>query len=135
MNTLKKMSVGVFLGVLALASNAPARAVEVPSISLPDLSAATAEIGKRIASELKVQMKKALAEPRPVRVRHSPTVSIYEPIESLEVVASRLPPEPTMETVTVAATRLPIETVTVAATRLPPESIEVADSRTAQVRL
>jgi hypothetical protein len=91
-------------------------------------------VSKRVAAELKEQMRKALSEPRPVRIHHSPTVYVYEPIESLVVEASRLPAEE-METVVVAATRLPIETVTVAASRLPAESIELADSRTAQVRL
>jgi hypothetical protein len=134
MNTLKKMSVGVFLGVLALASNAPALATEVLGVTVPNVSVTTAEVSKRIAGELKEQMRKALAEPRPVRPHHSPRVYVYEPIESMVVEASRLPAE-TMETVVVAATRLPIETVTVAATRLPAESIELADSRTAQVRL
>jgi hypothetical protein len=134
MNTLKKMSVGVFLGVLALASNAPARAAEVFGVTLPDLSVATAAVSKRVAAELKDQMRKALAEPRPVRTHQSPRVYVYEPIETMIVEASRLPAE-TMETVVVAATRLPIETVTVAASRLPAESIELADSRTAQVRL
>jgi hypothetical protein len=135
MNTLKKMSVGVFLGVLALASSAPARTTEGFGVTVPDLSVAMAEVSKKIAAELKEEMRKALSQPRQAHVRQSPTVSISEPIESLLVVASRLPAEDTMETVVVAATRLPIETIVVGASRLPSDPFEVASASTAQVRL
>jgi hypothetical protein len=134
MNTLNKMTVGVFLSVLALASSAPARTTEAFGVTLPEISVATAEVSKLIATEMKELMYKALSAPRPVRVRQSPTVSVYEPIESMLVTATRLPALDTMETVVVAATRLPIETIVVAASRLP-DSIEVANVPTAQVRL
>ena len=48
MNTLKKLSVGVFLGALALASSVPARSAEAFGVTVPDLSVATAEVAKQI---------------------------------------------------------------------------------------
>lgn len=126
MNTLKKLTTGALLSVLALTSMAPARASEAFDVTLPALTAATKAVSVRIASDLTAYFRSAMKAPRAVHVRKSPMVIVSEVIESA------------METVTVAATRLPIETVVVAATRLPQvvDPVELAQTiPTAQVRL
>ena len=125
MNTLNKLTTGALLSVLALTSMAPARASEAFDVTLPAVTAATKAVSARIASDLTAYFRTAMKAPRAVRVRKSPMVIVSE-VESA------------METVTVAATRLPIETVVVAATRLPQvvDPVELAQTiPTAQVRL
>lgn len=104
MNTLKKLPVGVILGVLALAATGPARAAEVFGFELPDLSAITVEIGKTIAADVKAQLHAALKAPRAVRVRKSPSVSIIEADAMVVVEAARLPALDTMDAMRVAGT-------------------------------
>jgi hypothetical protein len=92
MNTLKKFSMGVVLGVLALTASAtPASAAELFGIKLPELSTLTAEVSKTIAAEMTAQLRKALNAPRPTRVRRPPSVRVIETAEVV-VEASRLPP-------------------------------------------
>ena len=123
MNTRAKLTVVALFSVFALASN-PAKADVLGfSIALPDLSAVTTEVGKMVAADVTAYLRNALLAPRATRVHRSPTVTIHE-------VAELAP----METVTVVATRLPaMETVTVVATRLPPlptETLAQANTRT-----
>jgi hypothetical protein len=92
MNTLKKFSMGVVLGVLALtATTTPANAAELFGIGLPELSTVTAEVSKTIAAEMTAQLRNALKTPRPTRVRRPPSVRVIETAEVV-VEASRLPP-------------------------------------------
>jgi hypothetical protein len=102
MNTLKKLSTGAILGVLALTSTAPARATEVFRVSLPDLSIVTSEIGRSIAANVTAQLRAALKAPRVQRQRQSPSVSITEEDAMVVVVAKRLPSIDTMEAMRVA---------------------------------
>ena len=123
MNTRAKLTVVALFSVFALASN-PAKADVLGfSIALPDVSAVTTEVGKMVAADVTAYLRNALLAPRATRVHRSPTVTIHE-------VAELAP----METVTVVATRLPaMETVTVVATRLPPlptETLAQASTRT-----
>ncbi|MGH8176260.1 MAG: hypothetical protein ACREV5_08380 [Steroidobacter sp.] len=91
MNTFKKFSMGVVLGVLALtASAAPSSAAEVFGVALPDLSAVTAEVSKFVAREVTSQLRNALNAPRQTRVRQSPSVTIVE-AGAVVVEATRLP--------------------------------------------
>lgn len=102
MNLLKKLSMGAVLGVLALASTAPAQAGHVFGVHLPDLSAVTIEIAKSIAAEAAAQLRKAMTMPRPARERQTPSVTITE-LDALVVVeAKRLAPIDTMEAMRVA---------------------------------
>jgi hypothetical protein len=89
MNTLKKMSAAVLLGVLALGLTVPARA-DAPECGF-DFSAATGAATRQIAADVASQMGKALSEPRVTRVRQSPSVTITEIAELVVVVATRLP--------------------------------------------
>jgi hypothetical protein len=123
MNTRAKLTVVALFSVFALASN-PAKADVLGfSIALPDASAVATEVGKLVAADVTAYLRNALLAPRATRVHRSPTVTIHE-------VAELAP----METVTVVATRLPaMETVTVVATRLPPlptETLAQANTRT-----
>ena len=72
MNTLKKMTVGVFLGVLALASSAPARTAEVFGVTLPESMETVTVVASRLPAEEVVVTATRL------------------PIETVVVVASRL---------------------------------------------
>jgi hypothetical protein len=125
MNTRAKLTVVALFSVFALASN-PAKADVLGfSIALPDLSAVTTEVGKMVAADVTAYLRNALLAPRVTRVHRSPTVTIHE-------VAELAP----METVTVVATRLPaMETVTVVATRLPPLSTETLAQASTRTRL
>lgn len=97
MNTRAKFTVVALLSVFAMASN-PAKADVLGfSIKLPDVGAVTAEVGKIVAADLTAYMRSALSEPRVTRKHSSPTVTIEE-----------------METVIVAATRLPAATESLA---------------------
>jgi hypothetical protein len=97
MNTRAKMTVVAMLSVFAMASN-PAKADVLGfSVSLPNLGAVTTEVGKIVAADLAAFMRSALSEPRVTRKHSSPTVTIEE-----------------METVIVAATRLPAATQSLA---------------------
>jgi hypothetical protein len=89
MNTLKKITAAVLLGVLALGLNVPARA-DAHQCGF-DFSAATAAVTRQIAADVASQMGKALSAPRVVRVRQSPSVTISEIAELVVVVATRLP--------------------------------------------
>lgn len=97
MNTRAKFTVVALLSVFAMASN-PAKADVLGfSIKLPDVGAVTAEVGKIVATDLTAYMRSALSEPRVTHKHQSPTVTIEE-----------------METVIVAATRLPAATESLA---------------------
>lgn len=97
MNNRAKLTVVALLSVFALASN-PAKADVLGfSVALPDLGAVTAEVGKIVATDLTAYMRSALSLPRVTRKHQSPTVTIEE-----------------METVIVAATRLPAVTESLA---------------------
>jgi hypothetical protein len=109
--------------VFALASN-PARADVLGfSVALPSVGTVASEVAKIVAADLTASLRNAVLAPRVARVHRSPTVTVHE-------VAELAP----METVTVVATRLPaMETVTVVATRLPPlpaETLAQANTRT-----
>ena len=92
MNTFKKFSMGLVLGVLAFtATGTPANAAEVFGLSVPELSTATAEISKMIAGEVAAQLRNAIKAPRPTRVRTPPSVRVIETAEVV-VEATRLPP-------------------------------------------
>ena len=109
MNTRAKLTVVTLFSVFALASN-PARADVLGfSVAVPDLGAATAEVGKMVAADVTAYLRNALLAPRVTRKHQSPTVTVSQidtaTIETVTVVASRL--APTIETVTVVASRLP----------------------------
>jgi hypothetical protein len=129
MNTFTKSSASALLTVLlAGAVAAPARSAEVFESVLPSASSLMAEVSRQVAAEVASYFKAATSAPRTYAKRTSPSVTITA-IETVTVVASRLPP---METVIVAATRLPspVETVVVEATRLPPiETVVVQATR------
>jgi hypothetical protein len=85
------------LSVFAMASN-PAKADVLGfSVTLPNLGAVTTEVGKVVAADLTAFMRSALSAPRVTRKHSSPTVTVEE-----------------METVIVAATRLPAATQSLA---------------------
>ena len=97
MNNRAKLTVVALLSVFAMASN-PAKADVLGfSVALPDLGAVTAEVGKIVATDMTAYMRSALSLPRVTRKHQSPTVTIEE-----------------METVIVAATRLPAATESLA---------------------
>jgi hypothetical protein len=97
MNIRQKVTVVALLTGFALASN-PAKADVLGfSVALPDIAAVTAEIGKTIAADVTGYLSSALTAPRVTRKHQSPTVTIEE-----------------METVIVAATRLPAATESLA---------------------
>ena len=96
MNTRAKFTVVALLSVFALASN-PAKADVLGfSASLPSIGAVTAEVSKIVAADLTASLRKAISQPRVTRARQSPSVTITEVVETAA-----------METVTVVATRLP----------------------------
>jgi hypothetical protein len=90
MNNRAKFTVVALLSVFAMASN-PAKADVLGfSAALPDLGSVTAEVTNIIAADATAYMRNALSAPRATRKHQSPTVTVEE-----------------METVIVAATRLP----------------------------
>ena len=92
MNTLRKFSMGVVLGVLAVnATTTPANAADLFGVSLPELSTVTAEVSKMIAADMTAQLRNALNAPRKTHVRRPPSVRVIETAEVV-VEASRLPP-------------------------------------------
>ena len=96
MNTRAKFTVVALLSGFALASN-PAKADVLGfSVTLPSFGAVTAEVTKIVAADLTASLRKAMSEPRMTRTRQSPSVTITEVVETSA-----------METVTVVATRLP----------------------------
>jgi hypothetical protein len=123
MNTRAKFTVVALFSVFAFASN-PARADVLGfSGTLPSIGAVTAEVAKIVAADVTSFLRNAISAPRVTRTRQSPTVTVHQVVETAA-----------METVTVVATRLPaMETVTVVATRLPPlatETLAQANTRT-----
>jgi len=99
MNVLQKITVAALLTGFALASN-PARADVLGfSVAVPDLAAVTAEVGKMVATDMTAYLRNALLAPRVTRKHQSPTVTIdvIDPatIETVMVVATRLPPQAT----------------------------------------
>lgn len=91
MNTLQKFTTTALITGLALGSTASARADVLGfSVSLPDISTVTAEVGKAIAVDLAAHLRNAPKAPRARRTRQSPSVSI-EAMETVVVVATRLP--------------------------------------------
>jgi hypothetical protein len=99
MNVLQKITVAALLTGFALASN-PARADVLGfSVAVPDLGAVTAEVGKMVAADMTAYLRNALLAPRVTRKHQSPTVTIdvIDPatIETVMVVATRLPPQAT----------------------------------------
>ena len=123
MNTRAKFTVVALFSVFAFASN-PAKADVLGfSGTLPNIGAVTAEVAKVVAADVTSYLRNAISAPRVTRTRQSPTVTVHQVVETAA-----------METVTVVATRLPaMETVTVVATRLPPlatETLAQANTRT-----
>jgi hypothetical protein len=123
MNTRAKFTVVALFSVFAFASN-PAKADVLGfSGTLPGIGAVTAEVAKVVAADVTAYLRNAISAPRITRTRQSPTVTVHQVVETAA-----------METVTVVATRLPaMETVTVVATRLPPlatETLAQANTRT-----
>jgi hypothetical protein len=123
MNTRAKFTVVALFSVFAFASN-PAKADALGfSGTLPSIGAVTAEVAKVVAADVTSYLRNAISAPRVTRTRQSPTVTVHQIVEAAA-----------METVTVVATRLPaMETVTVVATRLPPlatETLAQANTRT-----
>lgn len=125
MNMRAKMTVVALLSAFAMASApAPARADVLGfSVNLPTLGSVTTEVAKVVAADVASYLRTAISAPRVTRIRTSPTVTVSQVVETAA-----------METVTVVATRLPaMETVTVVATRLPPlatEAFAQANTRT-----
>jgi hypothetical protein len=104
MNTRAKFTVAALLTTFALASN-PAKADVLGfSVTLPSLGAVAAEVTKIVAADLTASLRQALSAPRVTRVRQSPTVTVHEVVETVTVVATRLPPLAT-ETLAQASTR------------------------------
>ena len=129
MNTRAKLTVVALFSVFALASN-PARADVLGfSVTVPSVSALTAEVGKMVAADVTAFLRNALLAPRVTYKHQSPTVTIA-PIDLID-------PAATIETVTVVATRLAptIETVTVVASRLPPLASESLAQASTPTRL
>jgi hypothetical protein len=123
MNIRQKLTVVALLSSVALASN-PAKADVLDfSRNLPSIGAVTTEVAKIVAADVNSYLRNAISAPRVTRTRQSPTVTVHQVVEPAA-----------METVTVVATRLPaMETVTVVATRLPPlatETLAQANTRT-----
>ena len=123
MNIRQKLTVVALLSSVALASN-PAKADVLGfSGNLPSIGALTTEVAKIVAADVTSYLRNAISAPRVTRTRQSPTVTVHQVVEAAA-----------METVTVVATRLPaMETVTVVATRLPPlatEALAQANTRT-----
>jgi hypothetical protein len=127
MNTRANLTVVALLTSFALASN-PAKADVLGfSVGLPTISALTAEVGRTISADATAYLRNALSEPRIIRKRQSPTVTVRvvpvsetAGIETVTVAASRLP---AIETVTVVATRLPaVESLAMDASRAPQDS-------------
>jgi hypothetical protein len=123
MNTRAKFTVVALFAVFAFVSN-PAKADVLGfSGTLPSIGAVTAEVAKIVAADVTSHLRNAIGAPRVTRTRQSPTVTVHQVVETAA-----------METVTVVATRLPaMETVTVVATRLPPlatETLAQANTRT-----
>lgn len=125
MNTRANLTVVALLSVFAWVSN-PAKADVLGfSANLPSLGAVTTEVAKIVAADVKSYLRSALSAPRVIRTRTSPTVTIHQVVETTA-----------METVTVVATRLPaMETVTVVATRLPPLATETFAQANTRTRL
>ena len=90
MNTRAKFTVVALLSVFALASNPVKADVLGFSVSVPDIGAVTAEVGKIIAADMTSALRGALSQPRVTHKRQSPTVTIEE-METVLVVATRLP--------------------------------------------
>ena len=96
MNTRQKFTIVALLSSFALVSN-PAKADVLGfSVSMPEIGAVTAEVGKIVAADVTGYLRNALSAPRIARKRQSPTVSIKQvdaaTIETVTVVATRLPP-------------------------------------------
>jgi hypothetical protein len=99
MNTRAKLTVVTMFSMFALASN-PARADVLGfSVALPSVGSVTAEIGKMVAADVTSYLRNALLAPRVTRKRRSPkvTIDVIDPatIETVMVVATRLPPQAT----------------------------------------
>ena len=90
MNIRAKLTVVALLSGFALASNPVKADVLGFSVTLPEIGAVTAEVGKIIAADLKSYLRNALSAPRVTRKRQSPTVTVEE-METVFVVATRLP--------------------------------------------
>ena len=125
MNTRAKFTVVALFSVFAFASN-PAKADVLGfSGTLPSLGAVTTEVAKIVAADVTSYLRNAISAPRVTRTRTSPTVTVHQVVETAA-----------METVTVVATRLPaMETVTVVATRLPPQATETFAQANTRTRL
>ena len=125
MNIRQKLTVVALLSSVALASNPVKADVLGFSGTLPSIGAVTAEVAKIVAADVTSYLRNAISAPRVTRVRQSPTVTVHEIVETAA-----------METVTVVATRLPaMETVTVVATRLPPLATETLAQANTRARL
>ena len=90
MNTRAKVTVVAMFSVFAMASN-PAKADVLGfSVAMPNVGAVTAEVGKIVAADLTAFLRSALSEPRVTRKHSSPTVTV-EAMETVIVAATRLP--------------------------------------------
>ena len=78
MNTLKKFSMGVVMGVLALTATTTSANAAGFGVNLPELSTVMAEISKTIAADVTAQLRNALKAPRATRVRRPPSVRVIE---------------------------------------------------------
>lgn len=125
MNTRANLTVVALLSLFAVASN-PAKADVLGfSANLPSIGSVTTEVAKIVAADVTSYLRNAVSAPRVTRTRVSPTVTIHQVVETAA-----------METVTVVATRLPaMETVTVVATRLPPLATETFAQANTRTRL
>jgi hypothetical protein len=103
MNTLQKLTISVLLAGFTFGSTVAVQAdvlkmaakADALNFAIPTVAALTVEVGKGIAKEvgvqLRAQLRAALKAPRVSRSRQSPTVTV-QPMETIVVVATRLPP-------------------------------------------
>lgn len=92
MNTLKKFAMGGLFAMAAAGSLiAPAQAGAPFALMMPEVSQLTAQVGARIAAELKAELVQALAAPRASRSTRTASVIITES-NAVTVEATRLPP-------------------------------------------
>lgn len=92
MNMLNKWAVsGFFALVVASSFSMPAQGGAPFVLLLPEISTLTAQVGERIAEQLKIQMAQTVAAPRLQRSARTASVTITES-NAIVVEATRLPP-------------------------------------------
>jgi hypothetical protein len=102
MNPLTKIVATTTLIGSTLIGAAPSCASNSVVAALPQITAVTAQVGEWIASELQVQLAKALAIPHAIRSARGPSVFVIEGNHMI-VEAKRLPPEVPLEALAEAA--------------------------------